>query len=119
MRRPTPHGRHMTSENPLFKTELCKLSPEIEAQLRGIIRQELRAQHANVTLIGGLTVQKAADYVGVSKRQFWNLLKEEPELDGSSFSIGVRRYWHKDVLDAWMASRANQNDPKQDGPEAA
>src|SRR5262245_44061926 len=103
------------SNDLLHKVEVCKLTDEIVELVRNIIRHELRAQQASVTPIGGLTVQKAADYVGVSKRQFWNLLKEESELNASSFSIGVRRYWRKDVLDAWMANRANQNDPKQDG----
>jgi Helix-turn-helix domain len=104
------------SNDLLPRVEVCKLTYEIVELVRNIIRQELRAQQAGVTLIGGLTVQKAADYVGVSKRQFWNLLKDDPELDASSFSIGVRRYWRRDVLDSWMASRANQNDPKQDDP---
>jgi hypothetical protein len=103
----------MFSENPLIKTELCKLAPEVVEQLKELMRQVIVQQKGD-TPVGAFTVEDAARYLRVSRRKFYDVLKKNPDLKASSFKNGSRKYWPVKALDAWIAKQvANQNKPEQ------
>jgi excisionase family DNA binding protein len=115
----------MTSENPLLKTELCKLSDAMVRQMEEIVRRVLAEQNqARPAPVGALTPAQAAKYLGVGKTRFYELLKEHPELDAMGFAYTKRkdgkkyRKWLREDLDAWL-KRQGQSDLAGSLDEAA
>jgi helix-turn-helix protein len=104
----------MTSDL-LHRVEVRKLADPVVEQLAQIVRR-LLAEQGRAAPSGAMTVERSARYLSVSRRKFYEVLKEDPDLNASSFLIGSRRYWRKDVLDAWMERRAaDQSNPSSSG----
>jgi predicted DNA-binding transcriptional regulator AlpA len=62
------------------------------------------------TPVGAMRAAAAAAYIGVGRSTFYQLLRQDAQLAGSSFGIGAARMWRKEDLDAWMQAQVG---PKQ------
>ena len=87
----------------LPKVELWRVSDPAIQTLEDLIRRVL-AERAS-TPVGAMRAAAAAAYIGVGRSTFYQLLRQDAQLAGSSFGIGAARMWRKEDLDAWMQAQ--------------
>jgi predicted DNA-binding transcriptional regulator AlpA len=90
-------ARTMTFPNQLALISPADLQKLVEDSMRKVMAEKSGA--APVVTVG---VADAADCLGISKRKFYDLLKEHPDLDRASFHIGKRRLWRVAALEEWI-----------------
>jgi predicted DNA-binding transcriptional regulator AlpA len=76
---------------------------ELKALFSAVVRDALDARQRLRVPPGALRAPQAAAYIGISKSLFYQQLKEYPELQAASFTIGKARCWPIPVLDEWIA----------------
>jgi predicted DNA-binding transcriptional regulator AlpA len=75
--------------------------------------QQAKAEKVESGPVGALRLEQAASYIGVSRRSFYYLLHEDPDLDQACFRVGTTRLWPVAALDAWMERQVAKGQPKK------
>ena len=96
----------MSDEPLLPHVRVVNVSGPVLQVLADLVNEAVRAALAGTgTSAGVLRAAQAADYVGVSRSRFYKLLKEDPQLEGLSFTVGTARMWPREALDRWMQNQ--------------
>ena len=91
-----------------FPNQLALISTEdLEAMFRKIVDEKQSSGP-----VGALRLEQAASYIGVSRRSFYYLLHEDPDLDQACFRVGTTRLPVAE-LDAWMERQVAKGQPKK------
>jgi len=87
-----------------------KLSPEdIEAIADSLAKRLERGFKGKQSIMpAAFKAPGAANYVGVSRARFYEMLKQHPELNRLAILNGSTRLWPRAVLDQWLQEQQGQ-----------
>jgi hypothetical protein len=87
-----------------------KLSPEdIEAIADSLAKRLEKGLKGKQSLMpAAFKAPGAANYIGVSRARWYELLKEHPELNKAAISNGTTRLWPRAFLDQWLQEQRGQ-----------
>jgi predicted DNA-binding transcriptional regulator AlpA len=97
----------MTFQNQLALISPADLQKLVEDGMRKVLDEKQSSGPA-----GALRAEQAASYIGVKRRSFYYLLREDPDLNQACFRVGTTRLWPKAELDAWMERQVAKGQPK-------
>jgi len=102
--------QHAWARTMTFQNQLALINLD---ELRKLFEEVKGARPENDVQVGALKAEQAASYLGISRRSFYYLLKDDPDLDQACFIVGVAKRWPKAELDAWMERQVAKRQPRK------
>jgi excisionase family DNA binding protein len=88
------------SIDPLFLVKASDLEQVIDRAVAKAMAKRLAKQSS--AQAAALRPDEAADYIGLGRSKFYELLDQDAWLRKASFKIGTARLWRREDLDAWL-----------------
>ena len=93
----------------LPKVEVWRLPEHVTRALKDAMRIVLdERDHRASALVGGMRAKEAATYLGIGRSKFYQLLKHDVDLMGSSFGVGTARMWPRKISTRGCTLRSSE-----------